>query len=223
MTRSRLVAIVLALALAGGCIVSDNVTTLTVHPDGSADFVVFSSNIRSTETGAKSDEELRRYAEDFDARRNDEFDRINRAGGKVVDTWWVRRDAPYSNIVSARLPSSAAVEKLLTIDGEPGELRVATRYSQEGRKRKLSMSVQPPKDLNIAEITASSVRETRERQANGLSELRIVVLGGEITGSRGWTVAGDKRSALLALDEIADLLRASPGQIEPFIEWDVAP
>jgi hypothetical protein len=221
MVRAKLAVIVPTLALVAGCIVSDNVTTITVHPDGSADFVAFSSNIRSTEAGSKADEELRRYAEDFDARRNDEFVRINEAGGKVLDTWWVRRDAPYSNIVSARLPNAVSLEKLMTIDGDPGELRVATRYSQEGRKRKLSMLVQPPKDLNIAEITSSSVKESRRRQANGLSELRVVVLGGEITGSRGWTVSDDKRSALLALDEIADLLRANSTQIEPFIEWEL--
>jgi hypothetical protein len=198
-------------------------TTLTIHPDGSADLVAFCSNIRSTEQGAKADEELRKYAEEFDARKDDEFVRIESAGGRVVDAWWVRREAPYSNIISARLPSAAALERFTTIEGNNEELRVMSRYSKDGAKRRLSMSVQPPKDFNAAEIASASVTEARQKQANGLAELRLVMLNGEITATRGWTVATDKRSALLGLNEIADLLRATPNGIEVFIEWELRP
>lgn len=36
-----------------GCIVSDELTTITIQPDGSADWIRFHSNIRSTEKGEK--------------------------------------------------------------------------------------------------------------------------------------------------------------------------
>jgi len=223
MKRAKFGAIAPFIALFAGCIVSDDVTTLTIHPDGSADLIAFSSNTRSTELGSKADEELRRYAEEFDARKNDEFDRIARAGGKVLDTWWGRRELPYSRIISARLPTADALEKFTTIEGDQGELRVVTRYSQERAKRRLSFSVLPPKDLDLGEFATPSIKDARQRQANGLSEIRLVMLRGDITGTRGWTVASDKQSALLALDEIADLLRTNPDGADLFIEWEVKP
>ena len=57
-----------ALVLAGGCIISDELTTITILPDGSADWVRFQSNIRSTESGLKGKQELQKFANDFDAR-----------------------------------------------------------------------------------------------------------------------------------------------------------
>jgi hypothetical protein len=209
------------LALLPGCIVSDEVTTVTIRPDGSTELVKFNSNIRSTEQGGKGEEELRQYVEEFDARKNQDIVGIERAGDKVVDTWWVRREAPYSNIVSASLPDAAALEKWGTIDGEQGQLRLTTQFLRDGNKRKLSMSFLPPKDFKVDDIALASVKEARQKQANGISEFRLVILGGEITAARGWTVASDKRSALLALDQIAELLRSSPERIEVTLEWAV--
>jgi hypothetical protein len=119
------------------------------------------------------------------------------------------------------LPNAAVLEKWGTIVGEEGQMRLTTRFSQHNAKRRLSMIFLPPRDFNVAEFAASSVKETRQKQANGISEIRLVALDGAITASQGWTVASDKRSALLALDEIAELLRTSPEGIEIFIEWDV--
>ena len=154
MTRAWFAAAASTIALLAGCIVSDEVTTLTIRPDGSADLVRFNSNIRSTEQGSKADEELRQYEEEFDARKSQDFVGIEQAGGKVLDTWWVRRDAPYSNITSARLPNAAALEKWGTIVGEEGQMRLTTRFSQHNAKRRLSMSFLPPRDFNVAEIAA---------------------------------------------------------------------
>jgi hypothetical protein len=221
MKRAYFLAIAATMALLPGCIISDEVTTVTIRPDGSADLVKFNSNIRSTEQGSKGDEELRQYAEQFDARKNQDFKGIEQAGGKVHDTWWVRREAPYSNIISAWFPIAAALEKWGTIEGEEGQLRLTTHFAQDGGKRKLSMVFLPPKDLRVDDITAPSLKEARQKQANGISEIRLVVLGGQITASRGWAVASDKRSALLALDEIAELLRTSPDRIEALLEWEV--
>lgn len=221
MKRAWFAATVSTIALLAGCIVSDEVTTITIRPDGSAELVKFNSNIRSTEQGRKADEELRLYAEEFDARKSQGFVGIEQAGGRVLDTWWVRRDPPYSHIISASLPSATALEKWGTIEGEEGQLQLSTRFSQDGAKRRLSMLFLPPKDFKVADIASPSVKEARQKQANGISEIRVVVLGGEITASQGWTVASDKRSALIDLEGIAELLRTSPDWIEIFIEWDV--
>src|SRR5262245_9906051 len=150
-----------ALALVPGCIASDDVTTLTVGPDGSADLAQFSSNIRSTETGSKADEELRQYVDAFDQRQGSDFVGIVHAGGKILDTWWIRRDAPYSNIISARLPNADALEKWCTIEGGEGETRLTTRFSHQGATRTLSMFLQPPKDLKAEDLISASVKDSR--------------------------------------------------------------
>jgi hypothetical protein len=220
MKRPWLLAIAASVtALAAGCIVQDDVTTITIRPDGSADLVTFNSNIRSTEPGSKGDDELRHYVEEFDAGKTQEIAAIARAGGTVLDTWWVRRELPYSNVMSARLPNAAALIKWGTIEGEEGQMRVTSHFAQDGDKRKLSMFALPPKDLKLDDIRSTSVKESRKRQANGISEIRVVVLHGEITASQGWTVATDKGSALLDLDEIAELLRTTPEHVEMFVEW----
>jgi hypothetical protein len=55
--------VVLIVGLMAGCIVNDELTTITIQPDGSADIVKFRSNIRSSEKGRKGEAELQRYVE----------------------------------------------------------------------------------------------------------------------------------------------------------------
>ena len=75
-------------SLIAGCIVSDELTTITIQPDGSADWIRFQSNIRSTEQGAKGVQELQKFVEEFDARSNSDFTRITEAGGEVHEARW---------------------------------------------------------------------------------------------------------------------------------------
>ena len=77
-----------------------------------------------------------------------------------------------------------------------------------------------PKDQKPGESGKATVRELREEQANGISETRMVVAGGQIIASRGFTVAGDKRSALLEPSELLALLKRKP-VVELFLEWEV--
>lgn len=217
----RLTYCVFALLLAPGCIVLDEITTLSIRPDGSSELVVFHSNVRSTEQGGKAEEELKQFADGFDARTAEDFVRITQAGGEVVDARWIRREVPYSNLVVARFPKSSALEKLGTIQGKEDETRLSTRYTQNGVRRRLTMIVLPPKDFKAADLSDPSPKEARQNQANGLSETRLVFEAGQIVASRGFQVADDRRSALIAVDEIRRLVRENPERIELFIEWEV--
>ena len=211
-----------AVVLLSGCIVLDEVTTISVHPDGSASLVVFHSNVRSTEAGTNADSELRRYAEDFDARKSEDFIRITQAGGEVVDARWLQREVPYSSLIVARLPTVTALEKFCSIEGKDDDLRLTTQFSANGSRRKLTMVALPPRDFKLPDNSTRSPNEVQQDKANGFSETRIVVTGGQIVASQGWTVASDKSSALLSVDEISRILRNSPDRIELFIEWEVA-
>jgi hypothetical protein len=207
-------------ALVGGCIVSDQITTLTIHPDGSADLVTVQLNVHSSETGAKADEELRRYVEEFSAQKNPDHVRITEAGGQVQESRWVRSDPPYANLIAGRLPTAAALEKAFTFKGEHGESLVTARFAREGMRRRFSLLVTLPPDQAAESTAEKTIQELRTSQANGISETRIAVAGGRIVEARGFTVASDKQSALLEPKAILQLLRSQP-KLEVFLEWEV--
>ena len=202
-----------------GCIVSDELTTFSIRPDGSADLVLYRSNVRSTEERSKAEEELRSYVERFDARQDSDAVRIREAGGEIVAAHWLRRELPCSNVVVARFPGAPALEKYLTIAGKDGELQLETHFSKEGARRRLRLVLRPPKDFKLAE--PGNVKETRQKQADGISETRFVVTDSRIVTTRGFTAAADGRSALFALDQLEELLHADPRRVELFLEWEV--
>jgi hypothetical protein len=202
-----------------GCIVGDELTTFSIRPDGSADLVLFRSNVRSTEAGAKADEEQKSYVERFDAGQDPDHVRIREAGGEIVAAHWLRREHPCANVVTARFPDPSALEKYLTITGKDDELRLEAHFSKEATRRRLSFVLRPGRDFKLSE--PATVKESRQKQADGVSETRFAVTEGRIVATRGFTVAADGRSALLALDEIQKLLLADPQRVELFLEWEV--
>jgi hypothetical protein len=218
--RMRRVGLGSVLLLLAGCIASDRLETLTIQPDGSADLVRFQSNIRSTEKGAKADEELKEYTHEFESRHDPDYVRITQAGGDVLESRWLRQEVPYANLLAARFPSAAALEKFYSNEAKEGEAKFTTRFTQDGARRRLSAVLIPGKDFKLPEPLAS-MQEIRQSLADGISETRFVVAHGQIVASQGFRVAGDRSSALWALDDIQELLRAQPDRVEVFLEWEV--
>lgn len=212
---------VVSSLLIAGCIVSDELTTITIQPDGSADWIRFQSNIRSTETGAKGAQELKKFVDEFDARSNSDFGRIKEAGGEVIEARWVRREEPFANLIKARFPTATAFEKFGTIKNEQGEVIAPARFTREGNRRKISLVIPVLRDEQPSTQAPPSPKELREQQASGFSETRIAVAGGRIVASQGFVVASDKRSCLLDANQIAELLRGRPEQVELFITWEL--
>jgi hypothetical protein len=213
-TKNLSIAAVL-LASLGGCLVSDQLTTFTIHPDGSADLVKFQSNIRSTEPGRQGAEELKRYAEDFDARRDPDSLQVTAAGGQVLETRWLRREEPSSNVMVARLPGEAALLAYFTHKDDKGEAMVQPRFEKAGNRRRLSLQVTLPKG------DSQPLPDLRQEQASGLSEIRLAVAGGRILAARGFTVAADRRSALIGHAEVRELLQSGKEKAELLLEWEL--
>lgn len=224
MKRSlMLLATYIIAAFLGGCIVSDQLTTLTIHPDGSADFVLFRSNLRSTEKGAKAEKELADYKDKFDARAEGEFVRIRDCGGKIIQAAWIRTEAPFSNVIHAHFSDASTLEKFGSTKNENGSPLITTQFHRDGARRKLTARITVPPDA-IKEAAAPSAKEPiKQALANGLSETRIAIVSGSIVGELGFIVSSDKQSALLDSDEIEQLLRKGNGTTELFLEWEVTP
>ncbi len=209
------------LLLLAGCIVSDELTTITIQPDGSADWIRFQSNVRSTEKGEKRTQELKKFVDEFDAQTDSECVRITDAGGEVLDARWVRRAEPYATLVTAKFPSAAALETFCTIKGEKGAILAQARFTLRDNRRRLSLRIPMPGDEQSADKTPPTFTKLREQQANAISETRVVVAGGRIVASQGFVVADDKRSCLLDSAEIDALLRSDKDHIELFLEWEL--
>lgn len=217
-----LAALIVAVFLEG-CIVSDQLTTFTIHPDGSADYVLFRSNLRSTESGAKAEKELADYKAKFDARAEDEFVRIRDCGGKIVQATWIRSEAPFSNDIHAHFPDATAFEKFGSAKNEDGSPLITTQFHRDGTRRKLTARITIPKDSAKEPAEPPAKVPVKQALANGISETRIALAHGSIVAERGFTVASDKQSALLDGDEIEQILRTASGTVELFLEWEVTP
>lgn len=215
---------VLSLLLLAGCIVGDELTTLTVYLDGSAELVILRSNLHSTEQGEKADKEIAEYRSRFDARTDEEYTRVKEAGGSIVATTWIRQQVPLSNVFHARFPSAAALEKYWTIHSDDGRSQITPQFHTDGVHRRLTFRVTVPQDAGAAPTAVSvEVPQCQQLQANGISVSRFAVANGSITGARGFTIADDKESAVLNNAEIAEALRAGDGTAELYLEWDVTP
>lgn len=204
-----------------GCLISDEITTLTIRSDGSADWVKFVSNVRSSETGDKQAQELRKFVDEFDARTGSDFVRINDAGGELLEANWIAADEPYSAYIKATFPNAAALERFWTIKGDRGEVLVQGRFSSNGQRRRLSLVVPGPRDKPADPPKPTTAEDLREQQANGISETRIAVAGGHIVACEGFVPTADRRSCLIDRARIDELLRATAGEVELFVEWEV--
>ena len=140
-SKTSLCVVLIPLVLVGGCIVGDQLTAITVHPDGSADVVVFRSNLHSTETGDRAEKELTDYKASFESRADGELARLQEVGGKAVQASWVRPQAPFSNFVSAHLPNASALEKFATIKDEDGGFQMATQFRSDNLRRSLTIEI----------------------------------------------------------------------------------
>ncbi len=222
-TKRYLLAILTSLLLAVGCIVGDELTTLTVHPDGSADLVMFRSNLHSSKSGQDGERELAEYKASFESRGQEDMARIRDAGGTVVMASWTRNEPPFSNVVRARFPDAAAFEKFGTSRNDDGSLQITTKWQSDGRRRGILVRIiTRPDGIDLSGLSVASVEKLRQRLASGISETRIAVAGGQITSASGFTVAEDRQSALLDANEIAKLLKSGGGKAELHLDWEVS-
>lgn len=205
-----------------GCIVHDQLMTLTINPDGSADLIVFRSNIRSTEEGKKAEAEIAEYRASFDTRTQDDLRHIPESGARIERASWLRQQVPLANVVHATIPDASALEKLATLKDDDGAILVKTKFTISNTRRRLSFQVTiKPDQIPPATSDVNEVKRIKLPRASGISDLRIAVHTGKIVDARGFTIANDGQSALLDEAEVDSLLRAGKGNVEFFLQWEV--
>ena len=207
----------------GGCIVHDQITTLTINPDGSGDLIILRSNIRSTEKGSRAETEIAEYHASFDAQTQDDFKRIRESGARLEMAMWVRKQVPMAHSIRASIPNAAALEKLASFRDARGTIVVTPKFTISDIHRRLAFHVTVSSEqIPTPSSNADRFANFKRTQASGISDFRVAVYGGKIMDARGFNIASDGQSALLDVDEISSLLRASNGDIEIFVQWEVS-
>lgn len=220
--KCLLLTTVTVIAIVAGCLINDELTTLTIRSDGSADWVKFVSNVRSSETGDKRAQELRKFVDEFETRTGSDFVRIRDAGGELLEAQWIEADEPYCAYIKAKLPTAAALEQFWTVKGEQGDVLVQARFTRNAQRRRFSLIITGSRERAADTPKPMTARDLREQQANGISETRIAVTDGQIVACEGFVPAADKRSCLIDRTRIDELLRATTGEVELFVEWEVS-
>lgn len=220
--RIYYVAALASIALLASCIVSDQLTTVTINADGSAELICVQTNVHSSEQGAKAAADLERYRTEFNQQQSADDARLLAAGALLQEARWLREEPPLATVATWRLPSADVLQRAFTIPGDDGQALVTAQFTSEGERRRFSLVVSLPPEQTANVQTQQTLRELRQTQADNLSETRFVVASGKIEDARGFTVAGDRQSALLEVREIIEALRGQR-QYEAYLVWNVAP
>lgn len=210
----------LLILVASGCVVGDELTTFTLNSDGSADLVVFRSNLHSTEKGEKGEKELAEYRENFEKQSHDDFRRIRDARGEIVLTSWVRAQAPFSNVIHAHFPDTKSLEKFWTVKDENSRPLITTHFEKGDKRRRVTFQISVPDEKDEPPTPTTSAHQLRQALANAISETRFAVTEGTITTARGFTIAEDRQSVLMDANAISELIRAGKGEAELWLEWE---
>ena len=206
-----------------GCIVQDEFTTLTINADGSGDLIIFRSNIRSTKKGSRAETEMAEYRASFEAQTQDVFKRIRESGARLEMTLWVREQAPMAHVIRASIPDAASLEKLATLGDGGSPISITPKFTITDTHRRLALQLTVRSDHIPPPISdADRLTQFNHARASGISDFRIAISAGNIRDARGFTIAGDRQSVMLDIDEINSLLRSGNGDIEIFVQWEVS-
>ncbi len=211
-----------AMMLNSGCIVHDQNTTLVINEDGSADMTILRSNIRSTASGDRANEQIADFRAALNERTHDDFKRLRGAGATVEMSMWLREQVPMAHVLRASIPNRSSLEKMATLRDSEGAVVVDPDFSVNGTRRRLGFRISiDPESISKPAAGGSGLEAFMEQRATAMSDIRICVSEGEISAASGFRIADDGRSALFDEDKIKSLIQCGDGEAEIFIEWDV--
>ncbi|MCA9063720.1 MAG: hypothetical protein KDA96_11695, partial [Planctomycetaceae bacterium] len=164
MRTSRIFLLLMSALILAGCIVGDRVTTFTINPDGSAELMIWQSNLHSTQTGEAAVRELADFRTSFAAQTSDEFEKVRNAGGTIVSATLLREQAPFSCVIRARLDDVSAIGRYFAADDTQDGVQIKSAFVADGNRRTLTIQVVVPDQLRKG-FTAQDLTLQERRQA----------------------------------------------------------
>jgi len=205
----RILTVVAAAVIAGGCLQKEEIHTLYLSADGSVVWWALEKDVRSDDEKP----EVRRAEETayLDSARKGDHDlarELASLGSTAVHTRVLRSTRPFVVMTTAGFTDVAVLlDRLLSESGTPGYARLV----RDGSKTTLTLHV-------VLSGTSGADADLMK----GLGDLELVLTEGRFVSGTGFTIADDGGSAIAHM--IAGDDQASPGGVlDLMLTWEALP
>jgi|WetSurMetagenome_2_1015567.scaffolds.fasta_scaffold11029_4 hypothetical protein len=200
--------------LLSACVTGDEITSYVIDPDGAVAFSIYRHNLTSDEMKAEdAKEDLTTYIRDLEEKRGDLFTQLAKANAQEVRAAILRRASPASILITGHIPSLNDLAAYLGEEDNDSSF-VCTPISRERTRGLVCELTRKPSKERIKP-------ETVTPRADSFNETRFALAEGSFTKVQGFSLANNKRSALLDVDAIMKMWNPQIPTIILSLEWQI--
>jgi hypothetical protein len=207
MRAAYMAAIGIMVLLFSGCIVGDEIMNFVIDPDGAVTVSDYRTNLTSDQKGENASKELADFVRDLEQKSGSNFAKLEKANAKDVQVMILRRAAPASFLVTARIPSLKDLAVYIS-DNDTDCTALSTERTR-GIQCQLKLS------------KGKAIPEPAKYRADSFSEYRFALAEGTIIRAQGFSVAQDKHSALLDLEALEKMENLEVPSVTLLLEWQI--
>ena len=178
-----------------------------IDPDGAVTVSKYRSNLTSDQRGEDAKKELADFVRDLEQKSGSDFAKLEKANAKDVTVMILRRAAPASFLVTARIPSLKDLAVYMS-DKDTDCTALSTERTR-GIQCQLKLS------------KGKAIPEPANPPADSFSEYRFALAEGTIIKAQGFSVAQDKHSALLDLEVLEKMENLEVPSVTFLLEWQI--
>jgi hypothetical protein len=197
--------------LTSGCITKDEITSFVIDPDGAVTFSTYRLNIASDKEGEEGKKELADHIRGLEEKNGGDFADLVKANAKDVKITILRKAAPASVLITAQIPSLKDLAAYLS-DSDITCTAISTERTR-GIRCEYTIKSKPSKGEELP--------EPAKPRANSFSEIRVALAEGTIVKAQGFSVAQDKRSALVDMETLEKMEHWEVPSAVILLEWQI--
>jgi|WetSurSiteA1Bulk_404760.scaffolds.fasta_scaffold04589_4 hypothetical protein len=195
--------------LTSGCITKDEITSVVIDPDGAVTFSIYRLNITSDQKGEDGKREFADYIRGLEEKKDTDFANLVKVNAKDVNVTILRKAAPASVLITARIPSLKDLAAGLSDD----DFQCTAISTERTRGIRCEYIIQPSKGKGLP--------EPAKPRANSFSEIRVALAEGTIVKAKGFSVAQDNRSALVDMETLEKMDNWEVPSVPILLEWQI--
>jgi hypothetical protein len=207
MKAAYMAAIAIMALLFSGCIVGDEIMNFVIDPDGAVTVSKYRANPTSDQKGENAKKEPADFVRDLAQKSGSDFSKLEKANAKDVKIMILRKAAPASFLLTARIPSLKDLAVYIS-DKDTDCTAISTERAR-GIQCQLKLS------------KGKAIPEPAKPRADSFSEYRFAIAEGTIIRAQGFSVAQDKHSALLDLEALEKLENLEVPSVTLLLEWQI--
>jgi len=195
--------------LTSGCITKDEIVSFVIDPDGAVTFSTYVLNITSDLNGEAGKKELADLIRDHEEKKGSYFENLAKANAKNIKVTILRKTSPASGLITARIPSLKDFAAGLGDD----DFNCTALSTEHTRGIRCECIITPSKGKELP--------EPAKPRANSFSEIRVSLAEGTIVKAQGFSVAQDKRSALVDMETLEKMENWEVPSATILLEWQI--